>query len=89
MITCISTKNVDSLSNYQDDNDDGETKNVLAPDNLFLLKNVNSRSDHSTIGSDYDLQYGQIRIIPFVKKRTIPIELQKALYAHGIVGRRR
>jgi len=88
LITCISTKNVDSLSNYQDDNNDGETKNVLAPDSVFLLKNVNSRSDHSTMGSDYDLQYGQIRIIPF-KKRTIPIELQKALYAHGIVGRRR
>ena len=30
----------------------------------------------------------RIRLIPF-DKRTIPIELQKAFYAHGIVGRRR
>jgi hypothetical protein len=88
LIICISTKNVDSLSNYQYDNNDEEAKNLLIPDSLFLLKNINSRSDHSTIGSDYDLQYGQIHIIPY-KKRTIPIELQKALYAHGIVGRRR
>ena len=29
-----------------------------------------------------------VRLIPY-KKRTIPLELQKALYAHGIVGRRR
>ena len=29
-----------------------------------------------------------IHLIPN-KKRTIPLELQKALYAHGIVGRRR
>lgn len=29
-----------------------------------------------------------IHLIPY-KKRTIPLELQKALYAHGIVGRRR
>lgn len=30
----------------------------------------------------------RVLLIP-VDKRTIPIELQKALYAHGIVGRRR
>lgn len=31
---------------------------------------------------------GRIQILPY-DKRTIPIELRKALYAHGIVGRRR
>ena len=36
----------------------------------------------------YELRQGIIRLIPY-KKRTIPLELQKALYAHGIVGRRR
>jgi hypothetical protein len=85
---CISAKNGDSLSNYQYDINDEELKNLIIPDNLFLMKDVNRRSDYSTMGSDYDLQYGSIRIIPF-KKRTIPIEFQKALYAHGIVGRRR
>jgi hypothetical protein len=88
LIICISAKNVNSLSNYQYNNNDGEFKNFLVPNSLSLLKNINSRFDHSSIGSDSDLYYGQIRIIPY-KKRTIPIELQKALYAHGIVGRRR
>src|SRR5205823_5524996 len=36
----------------------------------------------------FDFRRGIIRFIPY-KKRTIPLELQKALYAHGIVGRRR
>lgn len=35
-----------------------------------------------------DVRRGVIRFYPY-KKRTIPLELQKALYAHGIVGRRR
>ena len=34
------------------------------------------------------LRNGVIHIVPY-KKRTIPLELQRALYAHGIVGRRR
>lgn len=84
MIICILARNVDCL---QYDDTDGEIKNVILPDNFYLLKSMNTNSDHSTIGSDYDLHLGQYRIIPF-KKRTIPIELQKALYAHGIVGRR-
>jgi len=29
-----------------------------------------------------------LRFVPY-KKRTIPLQLQRALYAHGIVGRRR
>ena len=57
-------------------------------DKLILLKDGNVGTDPSLIGADYDTSYGTIRVIPF-KKRTIPIELQKALYAHGIVGRRR
>jgi hypothetical protein len=42
----------------------------------------------STLPNSYDLRHGIIRFVPY-KKRTIPLELQKALYAHGIVGRRR
>ncbi len=45
---------------------------------------MNSRSK----GANYALATGKVHIIPY-DKRTIPIELQKALYAHGIVGRRR
>ena len=37
---------------------------------------------------NFHLRQGLVRFIPY-KKRTIPLELQKALYAHGIVGRRR
>lgn len=38
--------------------------------------------------SNFNLRRALISFIPY-KKRTIPLELQKALYAHGIVGRRR
>ncbi len=43
-----------------------------------------------TFKSGYGLRSGQIRYISYPdQKRAIPIELQKALFAHGIVGRRR
>ena len=86
MLICISVNNVESLSNYQDD--DSESKNPFIPDSFYPSKNINSRAIHSIAPNDYELPYGQVHVIPF-KKRTIPIELQKALYAHGIVGRRR
>jgi hypothetical protein len=38
----------------------------------------------------FNLRNGEIRFIPYPgQKRAIPIEFQKALFAHGIVGRRR
>jgi hypothetical protein len=43
---------------------------------------------YSPSKSGFALRSGEIRYVPY-HKRTIPIELQKALYAHGIVGRRR
>jgi hypothetical protein len=46
------------------------------------------RRNYMTKIPNYDLRHGVIRFVPY-KKRTIPLELQKALYAHGIVGRRR
>ena len=59
---------------------------------LFRSENtqpkINSHSHHSPTLSNYDLLAGRFHYVPF-DKRTIPIELQKALYAHGIVGRRR
>jgi hypothetical protein len=37
-----------------------------------------------------NLRNGEIRFISYpAQKRAIPIEFQKALFAHGIVGRRR
>ncbi len=35
---------------------------------------------------DLNSRRGILRLVPY-KKRTIPLDLQKALYAHGIVGR--
>jgi hypothetical protein len=49
---------------------------------------MNSHSPDLPTGSGYAFKNGQFHIIPH-DKRTIPIELRKALYAHGIVGRRR
>lgn len=46
------------------------------------------RSSYTPPVQHFDFRRGVIRFYPY-KKRTIPLELQKALYAHGIVGRRR
>ncbi|UJR26959.1 hypothetical protein I4U23_008266 [Adineta vaga] len=48
---------------------------------------TNNRIHYSPTAAAHTLHTGKIHIIPF-DKRTIPVELQKALYAHGIVGRR-
>jgi len=40
--------------------------------------------------SNINLRRGEIQYITYpAHKRAIPIEFQKALFAHGIVGRRR
>lgn len=45
---------------------------------------------YSSPSSALNLRRGEIRYIPYLaQKRAIPIEFQKALFAHGIVGRRR
>ena len=45
---------------------------------------------YPTPSSAFNLRRGEIRYIPYLaQKRAIPIEFQKALFAHGIVGRRR
>ncbi|CAF2748848.1 unnamed protein product [Rotaria sp. Silwood2] len=87
-IIYVSAKNTDIIIHDQYDNNDVEINIRLPPDISFLFKNINSHSNHPSMLADYDLKDDQALIIPF-KKRTIPIELQKALYAHGIVGRRR
>jgi hypothetical protein len=48
----------------------------------------NYHSSYIPTRSTFDLRRGIVHFYPY-KKRTIPLELQKALYAHGIVGRRR
>ncbi len=74
------------MSNYPYENNDEEVNHLLTPDTYIPSKNINSRPERSSMMHGYRLPYGRIHVIPF-KKRTIPIELQKALYAHGIVGR--
>ena len=49
---------------------------------------IDDHSYQSSIISNAAFKNGRIQLIPY-DKRTIPIELRKALYAHGIVGRRR
>jgi len=86
LIICISINHVESFSTYRYDPNNDEFSDVLRADTTF-----HARLNDLAIGTDEmePLQsYGHIRFIPY-KKRTIPIELQKALYAHGIVGRRR
>jgi hypothetical protein len=52
-----------------------------------LWPRIHRQSDTSAM-PNFDFRRGIVRFYPY-KKRTIPLELQKALYAHGIVGRRR
>ena len=86
----MSTIHVNGFVNDHDENNDdsGELKHLAMLDSFFSMKSINTHSDPSSMISDYDDSHGHAHVIPF-KKRTIPIELQKALYAHGIVGRRR
>ena len=80
------------------------TDNVYAPDHEEIIsRNPWSQLFHrqrqqatfsptyyTVPSSIFNLRRGEIRYIPYlVQKRAIPIEFQKALFAHGIVGRRR
>ena len=49
---------------------------------------MSSHSHYAPTAFDRGLPTDQVHILPF-DKRTIPIELRKALFAHGIIGRRR
>ncbi len=80
-------------------NDDDQT-NLLAERNNLSSELINGkisslnfwprthRANFAPTIPSFDLRRGIVRFYPY-KKRTIPLELQKALYAHGIVGRRR
>lgn len=67
--------------NSSQESSDGE----ISPTELWSLI---LHRNHFFQPSDINLKRGLTQSIPF-KKRKIPLELQKALYAHGIVGRRR
>jgi hypothetical protein len=92
------------LSSEDIDNSESPTligsNNLYTPDNdETISRDLWSRLSHRhnersiftpRFKSGYGLRSGQIRYIPYpAQKRAIPIELQKALFAHGIVGRRR
>ena len=73
-------------------------KNILVPDSSELaartpwsqlFHNYYDRPRYYALPkSGFALRRHDVRYIP-QGKRSIPIELQKALFAHGIVGRRR
>ena len=87
-----------------DDMDDNDAATVNNPKNIFapesgelasrtpwsqLFHNAYGRSRYYALPkSGFALRRHDARYIP-QGKRAIPIELQKALFAHGIVGRRR
>ncbi|CAF0949484.1 unnamed protein product [Adineta steineri] len=92
-ITLINDNNDDQLTDVEDsmsENIELVRRGVWS--RLFRTEvnpaRLDSRFSYSPTSLNYASSSGPIHIIP-VDKRTIPIELQKALYAHGIVGRRR
>jgi len=81
----LSYKN-DNANSYEQESfssEDSPDENQL--DNSW---HRNVRSNSYQLVPQFDFHRGFIRLIPY-KKRTIPLELQKAIYVHGIIGRRR
>ncbi len=82
---------VDADNFYRPDNDEIRSPNAWSQ----LFHRYSDRSTYpsrhySPAQSAFALRRGEIRYIPYpAQKRAIPIEFQKALFAHGIVGRRR
>lgn len=85
LIICASGKSIIHSDNGQHDNYDDKIKIHLAPDTSFLLKVVGLGLDSESTITDFNQESDKPFIIP-LNKRNIPIELQKALFAHGIVG---
>jgi len=54
----------------------------------YYERSILTPTYYSPSQTGFALRNGEIRYIPY-PKRAVPIELQKALFAHGIVGRRR
>ncbi|UJR22174.1 hypothetical protein I4U23_025238 [Adineta vaga] len=77
----ILSENDGSFYASLDDDDDDD----LSSTNLWQKRIYPNYYRPSPI---FKLHNAIVRVRPY-KKRTIPLELQKALYAHGIVGRRR
>jgi hypothetical protein len=86
-----------------EDNDDSDSNILYIPDNEEITsrnpwshlfhrysdRSVGSPTYYSRPQSGFNLRRGEIHYIPYpFQKRAIPIEFQKALFAHGIVGRR-
>lgn len=73
--------NIDGLADVGNDDQDDDVMGSL---NVYPRKH--SSSNYIAAIPSFELRHGVVHLIPY-KKRTIPLELQKALYAHGIVGR--
>ena len=103
LVSIFIVNNGISADDYYDDNELHYLKNSRPGDLDIVRRGVWSRlfrggmnTPQRADGQSYPLPAtsdltainGRIQIIPY-DKRTIPLELRKALYAHGIVGRRR
>ena len=70
---------------------DEETKSRNPWSDLYrrhYARSILTSSHYSTTLPGYVIRPNQIRYVAYpAQKRTIPIELQKAFFAHGIVGR--
>jgi hypothetical protein len=80
-----------SLNNSQPEDIELTRRGVwsrLFRNEMKLPQKMNSHLHKSPTAFDFTLKNGRLSLVPH-DKRTIPIELRKALYAHGIVGRRR
>ncbi len=82
----ISAYSINHKSLVLNDDQSDHLSDDISSSNIW--PEINEQQNYIPSVPNFDLRRGIIRIIPY-KKRTIPLELQKALYAHGIVGRRR
>ncbi|CAF3084892.1 unnamed protein product [Rotaria socialis] len=82
LIVYVSAKTVNTIANDQN------PKVYVIPDISFLFKSDNRYSDHAPLVLNHGMEDDQTFIIPY-HRRSIHIERQRALHAHGIIGRRR
>ena len=82
---------IDPDNFYASDNEEIRSQNPWSK--LFhrnSQRSIYTPAYYTSSSPGFNLRSGTIRYISYpAEKRAIPIEFQKALFAHGIVGRRR
>ncbi|UJR26962.1 hypothetical protein I4U23_008269 [Adineta vaga] len=83
----MNTRNNAYLTDYEEPSSSKPWSNLFRQ---YQQKSIYTPAYYSSPKSGFALRRSDLRYIPYLSaKRSIPIELQKALFAHGIVGRRR